>query len=326
MTCCVFLSLSGDPFIDDFCLSFWKKHWRFEIDNLYIAYNNGAKVSNSISYEFLRKWEKEKNIRVIYSSSSQGQGTVILQALLNSKEDLVLLLENDGYIFQNGIVGEWFAKIEKGEADVIGSPRYGIGEVAEAAKIKYGLDYSGEGDKGFAWWPNFFICKRKDLLRTDLDFGSKHYPKGEFFKELDYTFEQDAYSDTFAWTSLQLRSYGLKSLNVPQNHAHFSDLEAKQNNTGLFSGDNLNYLHAGSLSSGWNGYLNKKFANLNTDDEKQDMEVRIAFWKTALNNTQGYDELRNDYKEGISNLITMEELNEERIRKREIMYSEILKL
>lgn len=327
MTKAGFLSAGGDPFLSDFTLSLWKKHWYDEIDFMYIAYNNHAEVPQDVAYEFLRKWEKDPKVKIIYTPFGVGNGTPITQMTLGSKEDAVLLLEDDSFIFTPGVVSSWFNTIG-GDYDILGSLRYASGEIAQAMKKKYNLDYSGIGDRGFGWWPSFFVARRGDLLKTDLDFGSKEYPAGTHFEELDHTMEATEFTDTFTWASLQLRHMGLKSYDIPQNHAHPFDLEFQRNKEGMFRDGDPKYIHGGSLSSGWGGYLNKKLPTITTDMEKQDTETRVAFWQIC--HTEGLTHYSPpfyvEYGDGIQRLIKECGLNLERINKKVQLYANLMHL
>lgn len=330
MSRAAYLSAGGDIFLSELVLTFWKERWYDEIDTMYVAYNNHAEVPPETSYEFLRKWEKDPKVRIIYTPYGVGNGTPITQMLLGSKEDHLLLLEDDSFVFTSGIVDRWFRLIQyrlpDQQIDIIGSPRYASGEVADAARKKYELDYSGIGDKGFGWWPSFFVCKREDLLKTDLDFGSKKYPKGEYFKELEHTFLEDCYTDTFTWTSLQLRYMGIRSYDIPQNHAHPFDLEFKNTKEGMFANGNPEYIHGGSLSSGWGGYLNKKTPLVTTEMELKDIETRVAFWQIAkdMTDTNMYTGFRAEYNKGINNLIKNANLEKRRINEKYNLYRNIM--
>lgn len=346
MSRCALLSAGGDPFLSEMVLNFWKERWYDEIETMYIGYNNHAEVPLETAYEFIKKWEKEPKVRVIYTPMGIGNGNPITQMLLNSKEDQLLLLEDDSFIFTPEVVREWFEKIDscvhywepgygangckkygcehQENISIVGSPRYTIGEVADTAKRKYNLDYTGIGDKGFGWWPSFFLCKRSDLLKTDLDFGSKKYPKREYFKELDHTFTKDCYTDTFTWTSLQLRYMNLLSYAIPQNHAHPFDMEFQRTREGMFANGNPEYIHGGSLSSGWGGYLNKKLPSVTTEMELKDIETRVAFWEIVKDMSDQYGGFKKEYTEGIRNLIAMSGLDKGRINEKYNLYRNIM--
>ena len=320
------LSSGGDVFLSDFVLSLWKRNWYDEVDEAIVCYNNHAEVPQEAAYEFLKKWEKDPKVKIIYSPHGVGNGTPILQGILNSKADNVMLLEDDGFIFTPGVVDSWFQKIESGEYDVVGSPRYSAGEIAEAARLKYGLDYSGVGDKGFGWWPNFFVCKRSDLLKTSWRLASDEYKAGEYIPELDHTMQTTEYTDTFTFACLQLRNMGVREFQIPQNHCHPEDLDFQRTHEVMFHHGNPQYIHGGSLSSGWGGYLNKKLPSVDTDMEKKDIETRVAWWYLVDVNTQGYDSFRKQYREGWKRLVDQCNLDVQRIEKKAQLYKNLMRV
>src|ERR1035437_4953296 len=245
MSRAVILTMGGDPFIASLVLKLWKERWYNEIDTFYINFNNGQNVPSEFVGEFLSEVVTDPKIHLIYHPNSIGSGRPIAEIAKIATEDTVMFLEDDAFIFTPGAVDSWFKKIESGETDIVGSPRYGTGEVSEAAQKMYSLDYSGLGDQGFAWWPNFFVCKREDLLKTDLDFGSNAYEKGQLYKQLDHTFSENCFTDTFAWASIQLRYLGLREYKIPQNHAHPYDLENQVKGEMMFANGNPKYIHGG---------------------------------------------------------------------------------
>jgi hypothetical protein len=311
------IPVSGDPFIISLVLKLWKERWYDEIDKMYLDYNNHAGVPLEVVRELLGNFTNDPKIEFIYHPLGIDNCTSLVELLHLAKEDLVLLAEDDFFIFTPGIVDGYFKKIESYEADILGSPRYAYGEVADAAKALFDLDYSGVGDKGFAWWPAGFYCRRKDLLRTDLNFGSKLYKQGEFYKELNHTFEKDAHTDTFAWTSIQLRYQGRDGIDIPQYHA-MPFLKDQPTD--------IPYIHAGSLSSGWRGYLSGKIPELVDDSAKQEMETRVAFWKLAFDKTPGFTGFREEYAKGIMDLILKAELDLPRIEAKYVLYRDLMRL
>lgn len=320
------LSSSGDPFILLLGIKFWKEWWYEEIDKLYINYNNHNKIPDKVVTECLSKLIDPKVVFVFHPNGI-GNGPPQVELLKICNEDLILLLEDDFFVFESGVVDNYFKKIESDETDLLGSPRYSAGEVGEAAKRKYNLDYSGIGDKGYAWWPTGFYCKREHLLKTDLDFGSKHYPKGEYFKELDYTFENDDYTDTFTWASIQLRYLGLKSIDIPQYHASPYEIEDKENKVmNWVDGKIPQYIHGGSLSTSWGGYLSGRVPDMTAEISKREIESRVSFWQIASDIVEGFDEFKKEYKQGIENLIVNANLDRDRIKAKYEFYRKLMRI
>ncbi len=319
------LSTCGDPFILLAGIKLFQRSWHQEIDRLYINYNNHAKIPAYVVGDCLKELVTDPRIHIIYHSEGIGNGPPITELLKLSSEDNILLLEDDFYIFQSGIVDGYFKKIESGETDLLGSARYTYGEVAQAAEKKYNLDYRGEGDIGFGWWPTGFYCKRSDLLKTDLDFGSKKYSKGEYFKELDHTFSEDSYTDTFTWASLQLRYMGLRDINIPQYHA--SPFEIEEYNEKKYKWSQpIGYIHGGSLSAGYGGYLSGIIPDVSHDIAKQEIETRAAFWELTSDFVEGFDNFKIEYKQGIKKLIENAFLSRERIDKKIKIYKNLMDL
>lgn len=326
MSRCVVMSASGDPFILSLLLKLWNERWRDEVDHFYLNINNHCKIPIEPMVELIGNIIKDPKITLIWHPSGIGNGPPQTELLKICNEDLVLLLEDDFYIFESGVVDGFFKRIESGETDILGSPRYAAGEVAEAAQKKFNLDYSGMGDKGFGWWPCGFYCKREDLLKTDLDFGSKVYKAGEYFKELDHTFVNEAHTDTFTWASVQLRYLGLKDIEIPQNHASPDEIEEYEKRQLKWAGDKPRYIHAGSLSAGWNGYLQGQIPDLSNQNAILEMETRCAFWTIASDVIEGFNEFKRQYQEGIAQLVAQGNLDRNRIDRKIQIYKSLMKL
>lgn len=328
MSRCVFLSAGGDVFITSLVIKLWKERWYDEVDKFYVNYNNHAGVPDHAVKELMGNLIDEPKIRILYSPRGIGNGLPITEMTLIAKEDLVMLLEDDGFIFGSGIVNESFQRIEKDQVDAVGSPRGSCGlEVWNAAQKKYNLDYSGYGDVGPNYWPNFFFCKREDLLKTDLNFASKTFKEGEYFKELDHTFEQTNHGDTFVWGCIQLRYNGVRFGSVPQYHASPEEIEYYERHGDKWTpGTDIRWIHGGSLSAGWGGYLSGSTPDTSTIQAKMEIESRVAFWKIALETTEGFHLFRIDYGRGIEALIERAELSTDRIQRKYNIYKNLLRV
>lgn len=329
MSRAVFLSAGGDPFLSLFVLKLFKERFYDEVDKIYICYNNHAGVPLEVAQEFISKAIEDPKVQLIYHPSGIGNGMPITEMAKIAKEDLIMLLEDDGFIFQSGAVNKCFQDIESDLTDIVGSPRFSCGtEIGEASKIKYGLDYSGYGDVGCNWWPNFFFCKREDLLKTDMDFGSHTWTPGEYSKELDHTFTEINHGDTFVWACIQLRARGLRSHSVPQHHAgpfEITDKETGEQNWHP-SQSWFPWIHGGSLSAGWGGYLTGSIPDTSNDSAKQEIETRVAFWMICSDVIDGFEDFKQRYKLGIQELIDNGNLNRDRIIEKVIIYKQLMKL
>lgn len=332
MTKAAFLSAGGDPFISSLVLKLWKERWYDEIDKLYICYNNHSGVPYSIAGEFLKRASEDPKVHIIYHPRGIGNGMPITEMTLLSKEDLVMLLEDDGFIFESGHVNRCFQQIESDLTDAVGSPRGSCGkEIWDALQKKYTLDYSGYGDVGPNYWPNFFFVKRKDLLRTDLNFGSKTWQAGEYSSEMDHTFKEVNHGDTFVWACVQLRALGLRFQSVPQYHASPTEVTDKQQGVmNWYQGQKPYWIHGGSLSAGWGGYLSGQVPDVSHEMAKLEIETRVAFWRIALDTTEGfedyYGEFKKEYRKGIDDLIVNAKLAVDRIEDKYRLYRQLMRI
>src|SRR3990167_6457218 len=329
MTRSCFLSAGGDVFIASLVLKLWQDNWRDEIDHMWICFNNHSDVPKEVVSEFLAKWSQDPKVRIIFSPQGLGNGKPITLMTKCSDDDLVILLEDDGFIYESGAVNKCFQDIESDLTDIVGSPRFSCGtEIGEASKIKYSLDYSGYGDVGPNFWPNFFFCKREDLLKTDLNFASIGFKAGDYCKELDYTFKDVNYGDTFVWACMQLRALGLRSQSVPQHHAGPFEIQDKEKHEQNWHPTQswFPWIHGGSLSTSWNGYLSDRLPDLSNESAIQETETRVAFWTIASDVIDGFTDFKKLYEEGIENLIVKGNLDRGRIAKKIEIYRNLMKL
>ena len=324
------LSSSGDPFILLLVLKLFQERWYGEVDEFFVNINHPSKLfPQEVENELLGRLASDKKITFIYHHNGLGNGAPITEMLHICQRDNIMLLEDDGFIFSPGVVNDCFSLIESGETDIVGSPRGSCGmEIWEESKKKYNLDYSGYGDVGPNWWPNFFFCKRADLLRTDMNFASKEFKAGDYYKELDHTFKETQYGDTFVWTCMQLRAMGLRSKSVPQHKADPYEIQNKELHEQNWhpSEQPFSWIHGGSLSAGWGGYLSGIIPQGQDDSSKREMESRCAFWSIASEVTEGFTEFKLKYQQGIIQLIANYGLDAGNVQKKITIYKQLMKL
>lgn len=327
MSRAVFMSAGGDSFIALFALKLFQERWYNEVDSFYICYNNNCHVPDAVVEEFKSVVSKDAKVKLIFFPSGIGNGKPIDEMLKVATEDLVMLLEDDGFIFTSGIVDKCFKRIESGEVDAVGSPRFSCGfEVSKLLKEKYNLDYSGDGDRGPNFWPNFFFCKREDLLKTDRNFASFVFEKGKFYPELGGEITEDGqYGDTFVWACVQMRNLGVRFGSVPQKHASPYEFDDKLNSKGNWVSP-IEWIHGGSLSTSWGGYLSGMKPDFTNDYGKQEIETRVAFWAICAQQISGFDDFKDAYLQGIEKLIMDSKLDQGRIELKIDIYKNLMKL
>lgn len=288
----------ADPFLLNYWLHFFNEKWQDEIDRLYIYIN--SPIEKEVIDYMMHICRCNKKIEILYSNLQMEHGAV-LDSLLNScREEYVMLIEDDGFIFKKGVVDAYFSLLESGQYDIVGSARGSCSmEIWQAAKDKYNLDYSGMGDVGPNFWPCYFFSKRQTLLDTDRNFGAKHWPKGTKIEELGFAVQNEGcYGDTFVNTSIQLRAkFPTHRIHmIPQYHGSPDDIKHYDQKYNLFDGRAF-WTHVGSLSSGTHGVLQDEFGRSlarrkldppgkvrlpgrpTTEQEKEEWERRLTFWK-----------------------------------------------
>lgn len=329
MSRAVFVSSCGDPFITLLAHKLFRERWYDEVDTFYVNLNNHCGVPQEVVQEFCSKISADPKVHLIYHPRGIGNGRPITEMTLVSREDLVMLLEDDGFIFDSGVVNKCFQDIESDLCDAVGSPRFSCGtEIGEALQKKYNLNYDGYGDVGPNFWPNFFFCKRSDLLKTDLDFASKTFTTGEYSPEMDHTFKEVNHGDTFVWACIQLRAMGARFSHVPQHKADVYEIESKNTKQMNWhpTQQPFKWIHGGSLSAGWGGYLSGRLPDVSHDAAKQEIESRVAFWLIASNVIEGFESFKKDYQNGIEYLITNCNLDRDRIQQKYVIYTELMKV
>ena len=327
MTRAALVTCGGDPFLALMMLKLFER-WQDEVDKLYICFN--ADLDINVANYVKSRYDKNEKTEFIYVDHGLGFGIPFNKCLEAGEEELILLLEDDGFIYEKGLVDRMFKKIEGGAVDAIGSPRFSCTDgIAKRTKERYALDYSGSGDKGPNFWPNFFFVKREDLMKTDLDFAGKGWAKGEKIKELDLTVEDTECGDPFVWMCIQLRAMGLRFLDVGQRHAMPTEIEDIKTKAFNYEHGYFGWIHGGSLSSGWNGFLDGKFTAAPVNDyATQELESRVAFWRIA-GDLEVYDEIKefkNKYFEGIDNMVKHYKMNPARIQKKVNIWKALMKL
>lgn len=323
------MSAGGDPFILFLCYKLFKERFYDEFNEFMVCYNNHSDVPIEVVSEVMSRLSKDPKVNIIYHPRGIGNGRPITEMTLISNTDLVMLCEDDFFIFNGKEVSRCFQNIESDLCDMVGSQRMSCGtEISEASKEKYGLDYSGYGDRGPNFWPTGFFCKRSDLMKTDLNFASITFQPGQYSKELNHTFREINHGDTFVWASIQLRAMGLRPLCVPQHKADPYEAEHMAEHMGNWheSQQPFDWIHGGSLSASWGGYLSGKYLDARDDSSLREMETRCAFWMLASDVVDGFDGFKKDYKNGIENLVVTSELDRQKIQVKYNIYKSLLRV
>lgn len=298
----VLLPAIGDPVLSKLWLRQYEMHLKDYVDTLYVVLNSGI---NEGVMDYTQSLFEEAGVIVARHAQMTSHGAALKELFDDSAEQNLLLLEDDCFVLDGEMVDRLFRGLEKDEFDLAGSPRMSCSpELADIAAEKWDLKYHGLGDKGCSFWPNCFFVKRKDLLKTDLNFDSTAFPEGtELF---GHVLKEEAGGDTMVWLSLQLRNLGLRIREIPQYHCQTDDMGDYYSREGIFDGY-APWIHTGSSSS-LQGLLDPKAVfKVNTVPEAMEIERRLSWWAVAYEMFK--DELPDTVKkhcdEQHSNLLTL---------------------
>lgn len=349
------LPFAGDPFLLHYWLELFYRVWSDEVDRLYIVCDTTIEKPVLEYIEFLATADPAK-ITYIYNKEKGQHGDKILRGLLACKEDLVMLIEDDAFVFKPGYVDQCFKYLENGEFDIVGSKRGSCHPaISERAKQIWGIPYEGAGDQGCNFWPCYFFCNKGLLLATDKNFNSRAWVQGEIIAPLnDYVMEVEvAAGDTFVNTSLQLHAMvpERRILYVPQYHAHPDDLIHYQTHAPYTPFDgHAGWTHIGSLSSGVDGALMddqsrslarrlidppggptklpEAWCHTSSEMEVMEWERRVQWWDSFWQNrdTKEIPEFAELYRRALDQIIDQYHLKIKRIIQRQAIYKEAFNL
>lgn len=340
------LPLPGDPFLFTYWLHNFHTFWADEIGKLYIILNTPAEP---VVVDYITKLcASDSRIDLTVLDQHIQHGDAINMALDKLTEKYIMLVEDDAYIFKKGIVTECFELLESGQYDIVGSKRGSCStEIMQRAQDVWGISYDGEGDQGPNFWPSYFFSRADTLRRTDRNFNSRAWKKGERILALnDYEVAVPlVVGDTFVNTSLQLHAMipEERIKYIPQYHAHPEDVKYFNEKKYLFDGK-APWTHIGSLSSGFSGVLMDQYGrslskrlreapkghtilppewcDVTAEGARKEWERRIAWWDTFAKFYEGteLEEIHDLYNQAIVRVIEQYHLSTGNIRSFQRVY------
>jgi len=347
------LPFPGDPFLIQYWLKNFYKHFANDIDKLYIICNTPAEKSVA---DYIEKLCTQDPLKIDYTFIDHHiqHGDAIRMGLEKATEEYIMLVEDDAYMILDGMVNECFEKVEGNNYDIVASRRDSCHpEISLASQRIYNISNEGEGDKGCNFWPNFYFSKRQLLLSTDRNFNSRAWLRGEIIPELKgYEVQAPVVSsDTFVWASIQLRTMvpDERIFYVPQYHAHPDDAKHYEEGRFIFDG-RAPWVHIGSLSSGVSGaimddqgrsiakrtreephgptVLPLAWCDIESDFAKMEWERRVQWWLTFYEqrDPEALQEYAQLYRAGLDQLISQFHLRIKRIQQRQAIYQSALGL
>ena len=343
MSRAVLLPTPGDPFLLQYWLELYKRYWKNSVDSLYVYVN--SEIPDDVIIFNAELLDEVGAKQILWANTMIDHGKALEELLKLVDEDYVLLIEDDGFIFNGAKVEASFLHLEQGPYKVVASKRGSCSQsILDMATIKWDLNYDGFGDTGCNFWPNFLFIDTKILKSIGGHFGSSDWQAGEMVEGLDMRTPEFAVGDTFVSASLRIRAELDKLIPVephqplrgdtliwyePQYHGATDDMVDYNKRQGVWNPECC-WTHAGSLSTGVMNLLNlekdlpKNMAN--TEQEKLELERRVMYWQIFWENAKpkGIEKFHEDYGTAIKRLIAHYELNEGRINQRKAAYYEVL--
>lgn len=347
------LPTPADPFVLSLWLYFLPR-WMGAIDGLYVNINTD--LPENIVTEITMALSRFENVSIRAETQMTQHGTALSDLLDEplkwEEDDLVMFVEDDGFVFRPRSVDTAFKMLESDVYDVLGSPRTSSSmDLQRIAAKRFNIDLSGEGDRGVAFWPNFFFTRRSILMKTDRDFNAHCWKKGEYIKELDWTVQpdegDDIRGDTFVHSSLQIRSIvpAQRILHIPQYHCHpYWESEEREHHN-MFDGS-ADWIHVGSLSGGMYGILTDNrgvpLALLRhnpqslddgwrlidtepTEQEQREFAKRVAFWEWGMDVcTFPIDSFKSLYRQAVDRVVDQYGLSRDFINRTRQTYEKLM--
>ncbi len=208
------LPTPGDPFL----VAYWLRNfrvWRREVDVLRVLVNGQADCH---ALDLIAAEVAAAGGEFDWLPEMTDHGVLLGELIDGCDADTVLLVEDDAYVRNPQMVAACFQRIERGEVEVVGSPRgCASAFLLERAERRWPeLPATGTEDTGHALWPSFLFARRETLLATDRNFGAQSWQAGELVPGLRARAPEPVSADTFVATSYQLRDRRVPIALVPQ--------------------------------------------------------------------------------------------------------------
>ena len=340
------LPTPGDPFLLNLWLKSFENIWASEVDRLYIHVN--SYLAPSVIEALMKRLHRHPKIETLYDDRMIDHGNSLAKLVRHCREDLLMLIEDDAFVLKSGAVDHCFSEIENNHYDCLGSPRGSCSmKLFYMGMEKFGKPVIGY-DTGPHFWPNFFFCKRADLLKTDMNFGAHHFKLGDRIQVLDYTVDEEPMNgDTFVWGSLQMRGLNLKCGYVEQHKVRPNDFDEHGKRDNCFS-PRAAWFHSGNLSGSLHSWLRGRDGmpiggstaaapvdmNVMPEEAKghglqDDFERRVTFliiaWDVSRDEYKEMSSFKRTYKEAIDLFIKRYGLVPAKIERRKKIYMKLLK-
>jgi hypothetical protein len=182
----------GDPLVIDFWLLLYEKYWRGEVHKVYadVCYDPGLVTPDLLERE-KKSFKRFKEINVEFIPEVHPPEWSNPRLIKKVKEEMLFLIESDGWLFGKGIVDKYCIPVETNVCDMVCSPYRLFPEAYDEL-----LGYSG-------FMRNMMFIKTDYLRSVELDFYPRNVEGQDF--------------DCFGYISLQLAKKKPRMLGIPTN-------------------------------------------------------------------------------------------------------------
>lgn len=221
----------GDPFLLHLWMALYNRDWKDEVDRVYVSIDRlGPENDYTQSvYNFVMNFLEQNEKVTAFRNYSGGVVANYYNLLTHCKEDLMVWIQEDGFIFEKGIVNRQFEKIEHGIVDIVGTP---IMAYSPHFNKQLGPLFGEESlflmNFGYDVWANFAFMRTNDLrsmVKTVSDLDIQLWKKGIIIDVLGIAPEEDVSLDMSIGAMLKLRAQGKKIAIVPQLLAYVKHLD-----------------------------------------------------------------------------------------------------
>ncbi len=235
-------TIGADPFVTVAFLDQYERVWQNEVGRLFVLQNG---IMTDEIRDFTR-WKVGESPNTTFETSGNvlQHGNAILEMFKASTEEYIVLLEDDAFIMDMGLLDKYFGYLEREEFDFVGQPRGCTNHVLMQRMFEV-FKFPSAYIQIANFWPCMAFGKRSDYLKTSLNFGVFGLPAGVYIEELDWVVTEELKGDTFVWMSLQLRALGLNIFSMPPSRregdigtdwVHFGSLASMTHS--FITGDN----------------------------------------------------------------------------------------
>ena len=245
MTKAIVLPTSASPVLIKY-LVYQFNRWEKYFDKMHVVINYFVEPDQK---DYILKLLKHPKIKVyIYSDIDFKTPSLFYQKIIKElKEEIIFFIHDDVIIYDNKVFEKYLPLVEKGFIVAPAHLTYSGKEIEKVNSYFKDIFFKNvidttESFNCFSFLTSFLFVKRKDILKTNLNFGGVTYKKGIYNKLLGFVPTEDINCD-MCDISFGLLNNGVKWIIIPnrlmQGYVHSGDtvraLESdKKNNQGVF--------------------------------------------------------------------------------------------